>query len=126
MLIEQTQNILHYSAETKPDKNNSEQIERLGFITLGFEDDHYFVAGGNRILNVDLERVKSKLTRIQEMDPLELKAYYREMRKKDQEATSKGAGLGFIELARKSSKPLEFNFIEIDPEYSFFCLKTVI
>jgi len=60
------------------------------------------------------------------MDRSELKQYYKEKRRNETPESSKGAGLGFIELARKSVKPIEFDVQKIDDEFSFFSLKTTI
>jgi len=60
------------------------------------------------------------------MDKDELKIYYKERRRADREGDSKGAGIGFIEMARKSSQPLEFSFQKIDDKHSFFTIKITI
>ena len=39
------------------------------------------------------------------------------------EEGSKGAGLGFMEIARRASKPIEFDFTDVDGDYAFFALK---
>ncbi len=56
----------------------------------------------------------------------ELKEYYKAQRRKSPEEGSKGAGLGFIDMAKKASEPIEFDFKPIDEKVSFFSLKTVI
>ena len=35
------------------------------------------------------------------------------------EAGSKGAGVGFIEIARRASKPIAFDFAEVDDQFAF-------
>ena len=67
-----------------------------------------------------------QLTKLQNMSKDELKRYYKEQRRKESREDSKGAGLGFIELARKSVKPIEFDVKPIDEQLSFFALKTII
>jgi hypothetical protein len=42
------------------------------------------------------------------------------------EEGSKGAGLGIIEIARRASKPIEFDFTEVDGDYTFFTLKASV
>ena len=37
-----------------------------------------------------------------------------------------GAGLGFIDIARKTGSPLEYHFEPLDDKNSFFLLKTSI
>jgi hypothetical protein len=39
---------------------------------------------------------------------------------------SRGAGLGFIDMAKKASKPIEFDFRKLNENFSFFSMKTVI
>ena len=44
----------------------------------------------------------------------ELKALYKEQLRAEPEKGSKGAGLGFMEIARRASKPIEFDFTDVD------------
>lgn len=126
LVIEQTQNIIFYSAE-KPDVAIDGTDEMgVGTITVGLEDGHFFILCGNRIANENVEKLRSKLEPIQKMSKDELKQYYKEHRRMERDDDSKGAGLGFIEMARKSSQPIEFAFCALDEECSFFTLKTVI
>ena len=59
------------------------------------------------------------------MSKEELKLYYKKQRKIES-AVEGSAGLGFIELARKSTKPIDFEFQSIDKNFTFFSLKTYI
>ncbi|MDM8569381.1 SiaB family protein kinase [Thiotrichales bacterium HSG1] len=121
MFVEQTQNIVHYSAEKIFNTNGGLSN---GIVVIGYQDGHYYVLCGNKIDKNSIEPLTQKLTFLHDMDKDELKSYYKEQRKK--ESLTKGAGLGFIELARKSSKPIDFNFQPIDEHFSFFSLKTYI
>ncbi len=129
MVVEQAQNIIHYSAEKCPKDNllteTNEELS-IGIIAVGYEDEHYFVLCGNRIRNEKVERLRNKLIKLQKMNRDELKKLYREARKAGPGPGSKGAGLGFIDMAKKASRPLEFDFRKIDDEFSFFSSKTVI
>lgn len=126
LMIEQSQNIMFYSAEklAVPSLENEEM--GIGTITVGFKDSHYFVFCGNHIANSKVEQLKTKLEALQKMNPEELKQYYKEQRRLGPDADSKGAGLGFIEMARKSSQAIEFAFHKIDDNQSYFALKTII
>jgi len=42
------------------------------------------------------------------------------------EEGSKGAGLGIMEIARRASKPIEFDFTDVDGDYAFFTLKASV
>jgi hypothetical protein len=126
MFVEQTQNIIHYSAEKIP--SNQEQAKfSNGIIEVGYTNQQYYVICGNLIDNEAVTPVCEQLTKLQNMSKDELKSYYKEQRRKNKYSdNSKGAGLGFIELARKSVIPIEFNVKRIDDKLSFFSLKTAI
>jgi len=130
MVVEQAQNIIHYSAEKcpkeiMPDSDKQDELS-IGIIAVGYESEHYFVLCGNRVYNEEVERLTEKLCMLQKMDKEELKKLYKEQRKKGPDDKSKGAGLGFIDMAKKASRPIEFDFRKIDEKFSFFSTKTVI
>ncbi|MCP4347285.1 MAG: hypothetical protein GY795_17375 [Desulfobacterales bacterium] len=128
MVVEKAQNIIHYSAEKFLEENVYDDDEELslGIIAVGYEDSHYFVLCGNIIKNDNVIKLQKKLAILQEMSKEELKKYYREKRKQGPDEGSKGAGLGFIEMAKRANKPIEFNFKKVDEDFSFFSMKTVI
>lgn len=128
ILVEQSQNIIRYSAESVPDEENNGDGEKLmfGTIAVGFHDSKYFVLGGNKVRKEDIEELKSRLQQLQTMSKEELKEHYRSQRKKDRKPGESGAGLGLIDLARKATEPIEYDFEPIDDAFSFFSLKTLI
>ena len=128
LVVEKVQNIIHYSDEKAlaEDAESSEDALSFGLIAVGYHDRHYFVLSGNMIRNDKVNRLREKLHRIQGMSKEELKHAYREQRRKTPEEGSKGAGLGFLEMAKKASKPIEFTFKHLDEQMSFFSIKTTI
>lgn len=122
IVIEQCQNIIFYSA----DHTTGNEMMGTGTITVGMENGHFFVACGNKIPNSNVEQLRSKLLPLQTMTKEELKLYYKERRRQDADADSKGAGLGFIEIARKTSRAIEFAFNRLDDKNSFFTLISTI
>lgn len=128
MVVEQAQNIIHYSAERCPKLNPTKPGEEIsiGIIAVGYENGHYFVLSGNMVEEEKVSRLQDKLTKLQKMTKAELKQHYKEQRKKGPDYGSKGAGLGFIDMAKKASRPLEFDFKKINDKFSFFSSKTVI
>ncbi len=131
IVVENAQNILHYSAEEFPaDKGGkkAERMLRLGILAVGFEEANYFVHCGNMVENEKVTVLTERLNRLNAMSKDELKQHYRKQRKQSSESgeDSKGAGLGFIEMAKKASRPIEFDFKPIDDRYSFFSMKIII
>jgi hypothetical protein len=124
MFVEQAQNITRYS----PDQiQNPEQASMsYGSVAIGTEDDKFYIMCSNRIEKTKVSALKEKLEAISAMNPEELKALYKEKMRSDPDEGSKGASLGFIEMARKSSEPIEFDFIDNDETFDCFTLKVVI
>jgi Family of unknown function (DUF6272) len=132
IFVEQMQNIIRYSAESEqPGARSASEDARLmeiryGILTIGREGDDYVVCAGNLVRQGDVARLKERLGRIKEMSKEELKALYKEKLRADPEEGSKGAGLGLMEIARRATQPIEFDFAETDGDHSFFALKAII
>lgn len=124
MFVEQAQNITRYS----PDQiQNSEQAAMsYGSVAIGTEGDKFYIMCSNRIEKTKVPALKEKLEVISAMNPEELKGLYKEKMRSGADEGSKGASIGFIEMARKSSEPIEFDFIDNDETFDCFTLKVVI
>jgi hypothetical protein len=131
VFVEQMQNMIRYSAEKEPDFAATGQGEppleiRYGVIAIGQSDDGFCVEAGNLIMKEDVARLRARLEEIRAADRAGLKALYKEKLKGPQDEASKGAGVGFIEIARRASKPIEFEFMDVDETYAFFMLRALI
>jgi len=124
--IEQMQNILNYSADIITKDSEIEKELRSGVLVIGHENDGFFVYCGNKMLNKDVGKLQAKIDSLTGLDKDQLKALYKEKRKQSPDEGSKGAGLGLIEMARKSGKPLEYVFTAIDGDFTFFSIRVVI
>ncbi|NQU64516.1 MAG: hypothetical protein HQ517_09575 [SAR324 cluster bacterium] len=126
ILVEQSQNIIRFSADKFPKNDTSDDEYMSGAIAVGLDQDVYFVTAGNKIRNTEIDRLHEQLTRLQKMDKEALNKLYKEQRKNGKPLHEKAAGLGLIELARKASQPVEFQFEKMDDTFSFFSIKAVI
>jgi Family of unknown function (DUF6272) len=128
IFVEQMQNMIRYSAEKVPPQARPDTpLElRYGVLTIGQENGDYVVHAGNLIHHVDVERLRRRLSALSTMDREQLKAAYKEQLKAEPDEQSKGAGIGFIEIARRASKPIEFDFMDVDDDYAFFALKACV
>ncbi|HVI41693.1 MAG TPA: SiaB family protein kinase [Anaerovoracaceae bacterium] len=126
VFIEQMQNILNYSAERVANSEAAENELRVGVVVIGHEQKGYFILCGNKVYNRDIQGLTDKLELIRHMNKEELKALYKERRRMDPAPESKGAGLGLIEMARKGTDPIEYSFLPIDQDFSFFTIRVVV
>lgn len=127
IFVEQMQNILSYSAEKiSSEKSGGEEL-RFGIVTVGKSDGRFYVCCGNYVEKRSAEILSKRLEELRKMSKEELKDHYKKQRKMvTGEGKSKGAGLGFIDMARRASKPLEFALIPVDHDKFFFSMMTVI
>jgi hypothetical protein len=127
--IEMAQNILNYSADA--DRTDRAKQYSEGGVAIGQLGERFYIICGNHIARAHLEHVREKLEAIRAMSPDKIKhAYKQQLRNDDPDEgeLSKGAGLGFLTVARDASEPIEFCFIEheLPAEKVGFYLKAVI
>lgn len=130
VFVEQIQNVMSYSIDVDKfeNLNYSDIFSDSSFIAIGFDktQEKYYVLSGNIIDINEREAISEKIEFANSMDKKELRAYYKELRRSGEDKHSKGAGLGIIEMAKRSSRPMEFSFERIDEKKLFFSLKVII
>ncbi len=126
--IEMLQNALHYSP-TAPDSTG----EKIGAVAVGRKDEKYYIVCGNLVEKQYIERIREKIEPLRSMTLDEIKKAYREQLKKDnhaqEDSVSKGAGLGFLTVAREASEPIEYSLIAMpgqESDFAYFYLKATV
>lgn len=101
--IELTQNIRHYTEQ----KGWPEPEAAATVVIARDAEGRYLVSAGNLVEQPDGEALLAQLETLAGLDKAQLKAAYKEQLRKPREASApSGAGLGLIDIARKSSAPL--------------------
>ncbi len=135
IFVEQMQNVVHYSAEkvkhetdAKNDGEDDKKSLRYGMIVVGREENgQFYILTGNYIQKDDTKRLVALLDKLKKMNKDELKIFYKEQRRRERREGSKGAGLGMIDTARKSTKPIEYTLTGTnDGKHDFISIKAVI
>ncbi len=102
-------------------KNNAESTQNLpGYFSTKHFGNTYLITSGNLINNKHIEKLEGQLRQVNSMDSLQLKELYRNVMETKGLSEKGGAGLGLIEMARKSGHRLEYSFKNYDDEFSFF------
>ena len=126
--VEMSQNIMHYSSDTlTPDAQTENQMRR-GSVCIGMKGDSFFLLCANPVDSSTVHRIRSRLDPLHTMTMDEIKSAYKKALREETPADSKGAGLGFLTIARDASEPLEFEFVPDaqDPDNTVFCIKAII
>ena len=122
IMVEGLQNITRHQEVDEKVTTNDEK----GIFFLQDIEDRYFITTGNPILKENIEKLKDQLNTINSLSRDELKEYYKEVLNDNVISDKGGAGLGLIEMARKSGNSLIFDFVDLSENYSYFYLNTAI
>ena len=126
VFVEQVQNIIRYSEDKIAGGQDETRVLSSGVITVGNEGEHFFIVCGNVVSTRSMEKLRKRLAHLATLDKGQLKAFYKEKLKEPPEEESQGATIGLIEIARRSSEPVEWDFFQIDQSQAFFCMKAYI
>ena len=121
LLVEQVQNVIRYSAEFEPPDDEKSEL-RYGVFTIGKTGDKFYVTCGNMVRRDDVRRLELMLGEIKNMDRDEIRTRYKELLRSETPDGSKGAGVGFLDIARRARHGFAFDFHTIDDTYSYFSL----
>ena len=111
LMVEVFQNIVRYKKENK---------QKYEIFSLRSIDDHLHIFSSNVVDLSSYSILKDKLKDINEKDPDDLKKLYLEILKAGVFGEKGGAGLGLLQMARRSSNPIQYNFSPVNEESKLF------
>ncbi|QVL51997.1 MAG: biofilm regulation protein kinase SiaB [Cyanobium sp. M30B3] len=121
--IEMSQNIRHYSAA----QGYGEPEATATVVIAESPQGSYVVSAGNVVEHADGQRLVQRVAELAGMDKPALKSLYKQqLRSPRDERQSSGAGLGLIEIARKTTAPLECSLDPLEAGKAFFTLRATI
>ncbi|MGB0695039.1 MAG: SiaB family protein kinase [Rhodospirillaceae bacterium] len=127
LFVEMVQNVIRYSAEYQFAPAEPVDIDlRYGILSIGVRDGQHFVACGNLIKDEDVPRLSKNLQHIQTLEKDDLKKLYKATLKGDVPEGSKGAGVGFMEIARRASGGFTFDFVPDKDGKHFFTISAFL
>jgi hypothetical protein len=122
IMVEGLQNITRHQEVT----GNDTIEDKNGIFIIQNKHEKYYITTGNPILKKNISTLTDQITKINSFDPEELKVYYKQVLNDNIISDKGGAGLGLIEMARKSGNKLMFEFVNLSENYSYFYLNTEI
>jgi hypothetical protein len=121
VMVEMLQNITKHQFS-----KDQEKIVQPCFLLIENEDV-FNVVTGNPIHVDKVSVVSNKIDQVNSLNADELKELYKQARLSSKISDVGGAGLGFIDMARKSENKLDYGIFDIDSiEYKYFTLKATI
>ena len=125
IFVELMQNIINYSFERGSGGEADPELSS-GILVIGKKNDQFYIKSGNYISRDQKDFLEEKLPIIRSMDKDELKKYYKKQRREEARENSKGAGLGFIEMARRASSPIEYDILPAAEQGKYFFVVNVV
>lgn len=123
IMVECLQNITrHQFIDNKANVSS----ERNGMFVICNKDKSYQMTSGNVVEKTAIPHLTSLLKKVNSLNKDELKDYYKQVLEDGSISKKGGAGLGLIEMARKSGNKLFYTFDPLDDEVSYFYMNTSI
>lgn len=119
VMIETLQNITRHQDETQSEENHA-------FFVVLNKQGEYSLTSGNIIDDSKINGLKTSLEKINSLNAEELKEYYKYVLENTGMSEKGGAGLGLIDMARKSGNKLLYHFRKLTGNASFFYFNTKV
>ncbi|MCF6185844.1 MAG: DUF1987 domain-containing protein, partial [Bacteroidales bacterium] len=122
IIVEGLQNVTRHQSSAESD----ELAGYPGLFVVQYKPDGYYITTGNLIKSTHEENITALINKINNLNKEELKKYSLEKLGEGEFSEKGGAGLGLIEIARKSGNKLVYEFDKINDDYSFFYMHSKI
>ena len=128
VMVECLQNIAKHADDTAANSSNSLQagLVKNGIFVVGKDKEQYFITSGNPINLENINSLQEMLDHINSLDKEGIKALYKEKIKASRLSETGGAGLGFIDMVKKTGNKLTYCFKQVDADNYFFLLRTMV
>jgi hypothetical protein len=122
VMVECLQNISKHADTLSED----DEDERRGIVMVSRGEESYKIITGNVIRNAKIPGLKESLEHINSLDKAGLSSLYKQQIVESKISEKGGAGLGLIDIAKKTGSKLSYQFKELNEEVSFFILTSTI
>ena len=106
--------------------HGSAEADDAGMILITERDNEITIMCGNRIRKDETHQLRERLHQIEGADKDTIRQMYREGMSNANEHDGPGAGLGLLEIARRSTHPIAYAFEEVDASHVDFILSATI
>lgn len=124
VMIEALQNICKHADSTAEYASDSleDGLAKDGIFLIGDNDYEYYVTTGNQISLDNAVRLRDILDRVNSLDKEELRSLHKTTMENTTISEKGGAGLGFIDIKKRTGTEYEYYFEPLDADHCFFIL----
>jgi hypothetical protein len=117
-VLESLQNVSRHAS--------GDQYADMSLVIYSKTDNGYTVTTGNVLPASGSKTLRDKLEQINSLDAKEIREIYRQMLSASEFSNKGGAGLGLIEMAKNTGNKLDFDFVSLNKNYSYFILSKTV
>ena len=117
-VLEDLQNITRHTLKTGHEVGS--------IVVYSKTEGGYTVSTGNAMTRDEVPDLRRRLEEINKMDPEQIKEVYRTVLQVSDITEKGGAGLGLLEMARKTGNRLDFDFSPLDARHDYFILSKTV
>jgi len=122
ILVEVLQNIYHNQGEIDHADKSFHEI----MIIILKAPVNYEIISGNYITDKNKDPLKKRIEEVNDLTNEELRTKYRSKLDEGVFSETGRAGLGIMDMVRKSGQPLEYGFKAVNDKYTYFSLQVNI
>ena len=120
ILVECLQNVVNHAAMVDTID------EHASLLLIGRHEGDFFIITGNRILNDKIGDFEKKVSEINSWEHENMREIYSTRLGKSQYSEKGGAGLGLIDIYKRSGRKLNYDIQKIDDKVSFLSLHITV
>jgi hypothetical protein len=106
--------------------NRNSSHAHMSMVVYSKTESGYTVTTGNVLPNESISDLKRRLDEVNSLENKEIRNVYRQMLSSAEFSSKGGAGLGLIEMAKKTGNKLDYDFIPLNGEHSYFVLSKTV
>lgn len=114
IMVESLQNITRHS------EGKQDETQNKGYFIIQGINNGYYITSCNRVQRSGVNSLRSKLDMVNSLDQENLRNYSAEILQAGEISKKGGAGLGLIEMARRSGNKLNYYFSDVGQDESNF------
>lgn len=120
VMVEMLQNV------TKHSEYHDEKGSGNGIFVIGEREDYYYVITGNVVKSTIVRDLEDEIEMLNGLDKESLNELHKNKIQSGGLSLKGGAGLGLIDIIRKTGEKYAYQFLRLDENYHFFVLKATI
>jgi hypothetical protein len=123
VMVECLQNVSKHACV---ESNSITGAANHGILIVSRNEKEYRVTTGNVVKSDHVQELKHQLCEINRLTIEDLDRHYKKQLREGHLSEKGGAGLGFIDIRRKTKNELEYHFLPLEMNFAFFLLTSTI